>query len=168
GSSDTRPLLEQAGKILDALTGGRWVALDAEDDGTTRKLVVIRSDAERCGTGDLSEGTVDQAFLALRLAAVAELHAERIASGEPALPLVLDDVLMTFDEVRTQRALEVLAHLTPGLQVIVFTHHQFVGDAAAECEWATVSRLPEPSGIDSSVDGQQLRIRIQRDVLSEA
>lgn len=168
GSRDTRPLLEQAGKILDELTEGRWVALDAEDAATTRKLVVIRSDAERFGTEELSEGTVDQSFLALRLAAVAELHAERIASGEPALPLVLDDVLMTFDEVRTERALAALSHLPPGLQVIIFTHHQFVGDAVAQSDWATVSRLPEPSSVDSSVDSRQLRIRITRDVPSGA
>jgi hypothetical protein len=168
GSSDTSPLLDHAGRILEKLTGGRFVALTAEDDGTTRKLVVIQADAERLGTEALSEGTIDQVFLALRLAAVAELHTERTANGEPALPLVLDDVLMAFDEVRTERALQVLADLSPGLQVIVFTHHQFVGEAVAQSEWATVSRLPAPSPIESSIDGKQLRIKIQRDVLSGA
>jgi recombinational DNA repair ATPase RecF len=161
GSSDVSPLLDHAGRILDELTEGRWVALQAEDDGLTRKLSVIRGDAEKFGTSDLSEGTADQAFFALRLAAVAELHNERRTAQKPALPLVLDDILMTFDEQRTDIAIKVLAHLAPGLQVIVFTHHQFVADAAAQCDWATVSRLPAPSPIDATVDGEQLRAILQ-------
>lgn len=165
GSSDSSPLLDHAGRILDALTEGRWVALQAEDDGVTRKLSVIRADAEKSGTSELSEGTADQVFFALRLAAVAELHNERSAAGEQALPLVLDDILMTFDEQRTDTAIEVLANLAPGLQVIVFTHHQFVADAAAQCDWATVSRLPAPSPIEATVDGEQLRASLQGSAL---
>lgn len=168
GSSDTRPLLDHAGTILEKLTDGRWVALRAEDDGVTRKLSVIRGDAEKLSTSELSEGTADQVFLALRLAAVAELHAERVAAGDQALPLVLDDILMTFDEERTASALEVLAHLAPGLQVIIFTHHQFVADAATERDWATVSRLPAPSPINVSIDGEKLRASLQGAPLSSA
>jgi len=129
---------------------------------------VIRGDGEKLTTSELSEGTADQVFLALRLAAVAELHAERVAAGQQALPLVLDDILMTFDEERTASALQVLAHLAPGLQVIIFTHHQFVADAATERDWATVSRLPAPSPIDVSIDGEQLRARLQGAPLSSA
>jgi recombinational DNA repair ATPase RecF len=161
GSSDTSPLLNHAGRILDRLTEGRWVALQAADDGVTRRLSVIRGDEEKLGASELSEGTADQVFFALRLAAVAELHNERTAAGEPALPLVLDDILMSFDDQRTDSALDVLAHLAPGLQVIIFTHHQFVADAAAQSNWATVSRLPAPSPIDSSIDREQLRARLQ-------
>lgn len=161
-SSDNRPLLDHAGRMLEKLTGGRWAALRADDTGGPRTLSVIRGDGERLGTSELSEGTVDQVFLALRLAAVAELHGERIAAGEQALPLVLDDVLMTFDESRTTSALEVLADLAPGLQVIVFTHHDFVADAAAELDRITVCRLPAPAVITDPLDAELLRVQAQR------
>ena len=161
-SADTRPLLDHAGRMLEKLTGGRWVALLADDSGGSRTLSVIRGDGERFGTAELSEGTVDQVFLALRLAAVAELHNERIAAGEAALPLVLDDVLMAFDEERTTRALKVLADLALGLQVIVFTHHTFVADAAAALDRITVSRLPAPASIIDPLDGELLRVQAQQ------
>lgn len=161
-SADTRPLLDHAGRILEKLTGGRWAALRADDTGGPRTLSVIRGDGERFGTSELSEGTADQVFLALRLAAVAELHCERVAAGEQALPLVLDDVLMAFDEDRTSSALEVLAELAPGLQVIVFTHHTFVADAVEELDRITVSRLPEPAAITGLLDGGLLRAQAQQ------
>lgn len=161
-ASDNRPLLDHAGRMLEKLTGGRWAALRADDSDGSRTLSVIHGDGQGFGTSELSEGTVDQVFLTLRLAAVAELHRERVATGEQALPLVLDDVLMAFDEDRTTSALEVLADLAPGLQVIVFTHHAFVADAAAELDRITVSRLPDPAAITDPLDGELLRLQAQR------
>ncbi|MCV7314962.1 AAA family ATPase [Mycolicibacillus parakoreensis] len=157
GCDDTRPLLDHAGRMLERLTEGRWVALHAHDDGGSRQLKVIRADAQRFGTSALSEGTRDQVFLALRLAAVAELHNERVVAGEPALPLVLDDVLMAFDETRMIGALNILVDLAPRLQVIVFTHHRHVADAAAGIDRITVSELPEAARIDDPLDAELVR-----------
>jgi hypothetical protein len=161
GTDDARPLLDRAGQILERLTGGRWVALRAEEDANSRRLLVVRSDNDRVGTAKLSEGTADQVFLSLRLAAVAELHAERIAAGEQALPLVLDDVLMAFDDDRSADALGILQDLAPGLQVIVFTHHQRVADAAAAIDGVVVSTLPSPAPIADALDGEQVRAHAQ-------
>lgn len=157
GSGDTRPLLDHAGQLLDRLTDGRWVALRAEDDGTSRTLRVIRCDNTPFETGQLSEGTADQVFFALRLAAVAELHRERLQAGEVPLPLVLDDVLMAFDETRVRSALEILTALAPGLQVIVFTHHQHVAEAAGELAGVTVSWLPAATAVADPLDGELIR-----------
>jgi hypothetical protein len=162
GSSDTRPLLDHAGQLLERLTDGRWVALRAEDDGVSRKLRVMRADNTPCDTGQLSEGTADQVFFAVRLAAVAELHNERVKAGDVALPLVLDDVLMAFDEVRVRSALEILASLAPGLQVIVFTHHQHVAEAAAAFGQIKVSALPAAASIADPLDGELIRARAQQ------
>lgn len=157
GSDDTSPLLDHAGELLEQLTGGRWVALRAEDDGVSQKLAVIRADNTPCDTSQLSEGTADQVFFALRLAAVAELHGERIKAGAQALPLLLDDVLMAFDEVRVKSALKILESLAPGLQVIVFTHHEHVAAAAGEFDQITVSRLPAPALIADPLEGDLIR-----------
>ncbi|MEZ0492735.1 AAA family ATPase [Kineococcus sp. TBRC 1896] len=150
------PLLAEAGEVLTLLTGGRWTGLVALDDGGDRRLAVRRADGELLdGAGGLSEGTADQVFLALRLAAVAAQHRDLVASGQGPLPVVLDDVLMTFDEVRTRAALEALAELARDVQVVLLTHHADVAAQAAELAGelagtgaaVTVTRLPDPSAL---------------------
>ncbi|WP_425560290.1 ATP-binding protein, partial [Kineococcus glutinatus] len=86
------PLLEEAGALLAELTDGRWTGVGATDDGGARRLLVRRGDgADVPADEGLSEGTADQVFLALRLAAVAHQHRARRAAGGPGLPVVLDD-----------------------------------------------------------------------------
>ncbi|EFC85200.1 conserved hypothetical protein [Parafrankia sp. EUN1f] len=127
------PLLAAAGQLLERLTEGRYVALRAVDRGdSARTLKVIRSDEQELGPDDLSEGTCDQVFLALRLAAINQLQRERADRGEPTLPVVLDDVLMTFDDDRTRAALRVLAEFAPSWQIILLTHHEHLADLARD------------------------------------
>jgi uncharacterized protein YhaN len=75
--------------------------------------------------GALSQGTADQLYLALRLAAI-----EHQARGGARLPLVLDDVLVHFDEERKAAALAALADVAGTVQVLLFTHERDVADAA--------------------------------------
>ena len=83
-----------------------------------------------------------------------------------ALPLVLDDVLMSFDDVRASDALGVLHDLAPGLQVIVFTHHMHVADAAVATTGVTVARLPGPTPISGAIDGDHVRAHAQDGAVS--
>ncbi|OAA28157.1 hypothetical protein UG55_1006130 [Frankia sp. EI5c] len=125
------PLLADAGQLLERLTEGRYVALRAVDRGDgARTLRVVRSDEHELGPKELSEGTCDQVYLALRLAAIAQLQRERADRGEPTLPVVLDDVLMTFDDERATAALRVLAEFAPEWQIILLTHHEHLTDLA--------------------------------------
>nr|WP_326829387.1 histone-like nucleoid-structuring protein Lsr2 [Parafrankia elaeagni] len=125
------PLLADAGRLLERLTGSRYVALRAVDRGDgARTLRVVRADEQELGSGELSEGTADQVFLALRLAAIDQLQQERVDRGEPTLPVVLDDILMTFDDERAQAALRVLAGFAPRWQIILLTHHEHLTDLA--------------------------------------
>ena len=57
-------------------------------------------------------------YLALRLAAL-----ELQRSPERVMPLVLDDVLMTSDDVRAAQVFRALARFAEGGQVLLFTHH---------------------------------------------
>jgi len=162
GSQDSCSLLRRAGEILDRLTVGRWVALSADDDQGKKTLRVLRSDGETLEPSGLSEGTADQVFLALRLAAVAEQHADRLARGEPALPFVLDDALIAFDDSRTNEALQLLHELAKDLQVVVFTHHEHVASAAASLNGAVVSRMEPPEAVSGALNAEELRDRVQR------
>lgn len=162
GSDDTRPLLDRAGRMLERITGGRYLALRAEETPAGRTLQVVRADGERMAATELSEGTADQVFFALRMSAVAEVHEQRRGSGLPALPIVLDDVLMAFDDARTLDALELLHELADDLQIIVFTHHASVAAAAASIDGITVSPLPPPASIDQPLDGELVRATVQQ------
>ncbi|MFK7897983.1 MAG: AAA family ATPase [Myxococcota bacterium] len=121
------PLLASAGRLLSGLTMGAYASVLSDEgaDGRTRLLAVDREGRE-VPVDALSEGTRDQLFLALRLAALEE----SLERTEP-MPLIADDILVEFDDARTPAALEVLAGLAGKTQILLFSHHQFVADAAA-------------------------------------
>src|SRR5262249_19877477 len=81
---------------------------------------------EALGVEALSLGTADQLYLALRLATL-EADLDR---REP-LPLVVDDVLIQFDNPLAAATLKALAALSKRTQVLVCTHHEHLRDLAA-------------------------------------
>ena len=67
----------------------------------------------------LSRGTSEQLYLALRFGLV-EHFVE--TSGEP-LPIVMDDILVNFDDERATRAARSIEELSKTCQIIYFTCH---------------------------------------------
>lgn len=102
---------EQAQKFLSRLTGGRYDRLRLGED-LTLEAGAVGEDTLR-GPQWRSEGTADQIYLSLRLAVAAELT--------PEAPLVLDDALIRFDDLRLTAALEVLREMSEQKQVILFS-----------------------------------------------
>lgn len=98
-----------AGERFAALTGGRYSGLLLDRDLT---LSARETSGLVRPLGALSRGTQDQAWLALRLAMTELLL-------PPDAPVILDDALLTFDEVRTRTALETLN--ASGRQVLLFS-----------------------------------------------
>lgn len=102
-----------AGALLSRLTGGKYHALSLDKE----------LEASASGERDvlphsalyLSKGTVDQIYLAVRLA-VCDLCL-------PDVPLVLDEALAAFDDVRAKRALELLQELSAQRQILLFSCH---------------------------------------------
>lgn len=102
-----------AGALLRRLTGGKYHALSLDKE----------LEASASGERDvlphsalyLSKGTVDQIYLAVRLA-VCDLCL-------PDAPLVLDEALAAFDDVRAKRALELLQELSAQRQILLFSCH---------------------------------------------
>ena len=119
------PVLRRASDLFRLLTAERWSGLrvgDGDDGGP--EIRCVRGERER-SVKELSEGTRDQLYLALRLAAL-----EHHARAGVALPLVLDDVLVHFDDQRTEAALIALAEVGKTVQVLLFTHEQRVAEIA--------------------------------------
>jgi len=114
------PMLRRSGEIFAAITSKAFTGLQtafSDDDEPT--LTAMRRNGRPVAVEHLSEGSRDQLFLALRLAAL-EAH---LSSHEP-MPLILDDLLVTFDDERTCAILPVLAAMAARTQVLLFTHHE--------------------------------------------
>lgn len=102
----------KAGELLARLTGGRYTALTF-----TRQFdTLARGEAGAKSARLLSQGTADQAYLALRLAICL-----LALPGEDPAPLILDDALVSFDDARLGLALRLLEELAQERQVLVFT-----------------------------------------------
>lgn len=104
-------ITRRAQELLERMTGGRYHSLTMGEDfslqsgagqETTLHEILWRSD-----------GTMDQLYLALRLAVAEELT--------PQAPLILDDALVRFDDVRLKAAMAILKELAQSRQVICFT-----------------------------------------------
>ena len=126
GESHRGPMLARAGDIFSALTKGAFAELVPDVFGENQKLYAKRRNGELLSTGALSDGARDQLYLALRLAGI-EYQLEHL---EEPVPVVFDDVLVNFDDDRSGAALGVLAGLGHRTQVVLFSHHESLVDAA--------------------------------------
>ncbi len=119
------PMLASASDYFALITGGRYTRLTTDESAGAPVLRALRADGAEISLDAMSEGTADQLYLALRLAAL-----ELRRAAHPDMPLVLDDVLVTSDDERASRVLEALARFTAGGQVLLFTHHRHLLDVA--------------------------------------
>jgi uncharacterized protein YhaN len=129
-------LLARASQIFARLTEGRYdrLEVDETEDGTPY-VSARRPDGAECRADRLSEGTLDQLYLALRLAAI-----ETEAQTTEPLPFIGDDLLVNFDDNRAKAALRVLSDFSRVTQVILFTHHDHIA-GMAEAGLASVHRM---------------------------
>ena len=107
-------LNKEASDIVSGLTGGAYDSMSIDENlnvflNTKRKLVPLEH---------VSSGTMDQVYLALRLAAARLLQGD----GEP-FPLIFDDSFTQYDEHRLRSALRWLAKSYDG-QMLIFTCHK--------------------------------------------
>jgi uncharacterized protein YhaN len=113
------PMLLRASELFATLTIGRYAALNIDNGGGTPRLLGMRDDGRTVvEVGAMSEGTTDQLFLALRLAAV-----EQSVAAGIRLPFLADDLFVNFDDDRSDAGFRVLAELAKSTQVLFFTHH---------------------------------------------
>ncbi|MEO1192543.1 MAG: AAA family ATPase [Pseudomonadota bacterium] len=135
------PLLRRAGRLFEIVTGGAFEGLSVDFDESDRPhLFGARRGGRPVPVTGMSSGTVDQLYLALRLASVEDY----LQQGRP-LPFIADDLFINFDDARAAAGLKVLADLATKTQVLVFTHHSHLVDLARETLGPALSlvRLPD-------------------------
>ncbi len=124
---DIAPVLSQLVEPrLSQLTGGRYARLTI--DPANLEVSVVDSTGAHRPAGRLSHGTTEQVYLLLRVA-LAEVFGK---SGE-SVPLLLDDVTVESDRVRTEAILLLLHELSTSHQIVLFTQEDDV------LEWAKVN-----------------------------
>lgn len=104
-------ITQRAQELLSAMTGGRYQSLTMGEDFSLR--AAAGQEDVQCDAIWRSDGTIDQLYLALRLAVAEELT--------PDAPLILDDALVRFDDIRMAAALDILRKMAENKQVICFT-----------------------------------------------
>jgi uncharacterized protein YhaN len=123
-----QPILERAQQLLPQLTAGSLTRLFVDDEGGDHPVLMARrANSGELGVDGMSDGTLDQLYLALRLAAL-EHHLDAL----PPLPVLLDDILVNYDEPRVTTSAPALGELAQRTQVIVLTHHKHVATIAQE------------------------------------
>lgn len=113
------PLLKRACEVFRLVTCGHFEGLDTEDARNGQVLVGLRPGGTMVPVEGMSQGTRDQLFLALRLAAI-EAH----VTARGPCPVIADDLLVQFDDDRALAGLRVLLELARHTQVLVLTHHR--------------------------------------------
>jgi len=114
------PLLTRASEFFETLTLGRYTDLQIDFEEDQPRLVGVCADGATTVTVDgMSDGTADQLFLALRLAAL-----EQTLDANIALPFLADDLFINFDDRRAHAGFKVLGQIARKTQVLFFTHHE--------------------------------------------
>jgi uncharacterized protein YhaN len=137
------PLIARASEIMATITAGDFVGLELDfEQGDEPVVVGRRHSGERLASPIMSEGTRDQLYLALRLAAVEERAVRH------ALPFIADDLLVNGDDERCAAIFDALAHLARSTQVLCFTHHEHlvpIAEHALGTRGYHLHRMTKPS-----------------------
>ncbi len=122
------PVIKRASEIFQKLTLNQFAGIKTDYSSNTDQPILMgirETDKIGLTTNAMSDGTRDQLYLALRLASI-----ERYT--QPRLPLILDDILINFDDERSQATLSILGELSKNRQIIFLTHHPHLIELAQQ------------------------------------
>ncbi len=133
------PMLARASEIFSELTLGSFSKLVVDFESDPPRLDGQRPDGKTVGIAGMSDGTRDQLYLSLRLAAL-EMHIEQ---GH-ALPFIADDLFINYDDDRSRAGLKALAKLSEVTQVIFLSHHKHLLPAVKDVFGSSASIIELP------------------------
>ena len=124
-------VIRHAQDFFSGVTGQRYQHLRVPIGEQTITVTDVNGAGKQ--PGELSRGTREQLYLALRFGLIREFgeHAER-------LPVVVDEALVNFDPERARLAAESFAQLAETNQVLVFTCHPSTAEMFADAAGAQV------------------------------
>ncbi|MDO4437983.1 MAG: AAA family ATPase [Eubacteriales bacterium] len=104
---------KEAGRLISEITGRAYESIDIDENMS----VFLNKNGRMIPVEQVSSGTIDQVYLALRLSAV------RLIEGkEDVLPLIFDDSFVLYDDERLRHAISFISSEYKG-QILIFTCH---------------------------------------------
>jgi uncharacterized protein YhaN len=120
-------VLQRASYYLSILTDGKYSELDLDQE-TSEITVLTQSGKYRTPrAARLSQATREQIYLSIRLSVIESFDEER-----EAMPITLDEALITWDKNRLTAGLDLLAQIARKRQILIFTCHDFIVDTMRE------------------------------------
>jgi len=118
-------VIVEAQSFFSSITDGRYKRIYSPVSSSD--IFVEDSDGRQKDTFQLSKGTAEQLYLALRFGFIKELgkHSER-------LPIIFDDILVNFDPTRSMNAGNTIKQLATTNQILYFTCHPGTVEALKE------------------------------------
>ncbi len=114
-------LLQLSKEYLTKLTRGRYIGVEHQAQASNNRqqsVCVRRADGTSVWPSELSTGTREQLYLALRMAFV-----QQYADAHEPLPVLMDDCLVNFDDDRMESAIEAFGNWDRRVQTILFSCH---------------------------------------------
>ena len=109
-------LLKGASDILSEITSGEYKDIMPMEDLMQGDFkTVLRDESIKDSSKQLSRGTKEQLFLAVRISRIKEI--------EPSLPVIFDDSFVNFDIAHTKNTVKALVALAKSHQIFVLTCH---------------------------------------------
>ena len=126
-------VVHYAGEIFSAITQGAYsgITVSLEDESVA---AVAHDGQVKNPETELSRGTREQLYLSLRLAYVLDHGAQA-----EKLPVVMDDILVNFDDRRARHTASVLSSFAEKHQILFFTCHEKTAAMLAEAAPNAVS-----------------------------
>lgn len=110
-------LAKRTEEIFSSITNGKYKSVNV-----SKSFDISVEESDVFGTNSwqsLSDGTIDQAYFALRLTV-----SEFLSKDSEKLPLILDDPFDRYDDNRAEKAMEFLKAYSKDSQAILFTCHK--------------------------------------------
>ena len=109
-------LLKGASDILSEITSGEYKDIIPSDDLMQGDFKTkLRDESIKDSSKELSRGTKEQLFLAVRISRIKEI--------KPSLPVIFDDSFVNFDIAHTKNTVKALVQLSKTHQIFVLTCH---------------------------------------------
>ena len=132
-------MLRDVEEAFVTMTTPAWTGVDVWSQAEGEKLVGIQPDGSTVPVEQMSTGTMGQLYFALRLAGY-----RSFARDPGPLPMILDDIMETFDDTRARAALQLCSEIGANGQAILFTHHAHLVELARDCiEGVVVVNMPD-------------------------
>ncbi|ESW91068.1 hypothetical protein X770_08720 [Mesorhizobium sp. LSJC269B00] len=118
-------MMARASDAFKLMTRGQYSGLTTQPVKGGEVLIAVQGDGQSKVTDALSKGARFQLYLALRLAGYYEF-----AQFRPSVPFIADDIMETFDHIRSEEVFRLFGEMANTGQVIYLTHHKHLCEIA--------------------------------------